>query len=459
MSGDSDRQNILIATVLMGFGTPLALTAIPVALPSIAIELPMSAVQMGWVSLAFSLTLGIFALPFGRLADIWGRKKFFTIGLAVGTIAMILSALSSFTLMLILSQALQGIGFAMVLSTGVALLSSAYSTKERGRVLGIYMAAVYFGMSFGPTVGGLLTYNFGWRSIFAPAIALLIPTVILIVRGVKGEWAEAKGETLDILGSALLSFTLFLILYGFSSLPSQLGIILLITGILFAILFIVWEMKTKSPVLNIRLMVNNRLFAFSSVTHLLHAIATFPVPFIMSLYLQYIKELNPQQTGFILLTQPFVMAIFSPIAGRVSDRMQPRVLVSIAGVTILFGIVLLLFSTTRTTLITIVASLFLIGLGYAFFASPDTNAIMSSVDSRHYGIASAVESTTRSVGITLGMAILMMLFSLHIGTSQITAEYFEPFVKSVRTAFAIYCGLSVCFIVTSATRGKVVIHK
>jgi MFS family permease len=320
MTDTRDKHFILVVVVLTSLGGPLLMSAVTVALPAIASELPMTAWQMGWVSLAFTLTSAVLILTFGRLADILGRKRIFTIGVIVAAIAILLSTFSNSATMIIFLQALQGVGWAMVFSTGVALLSSAYPPGERGKVLGFHVAAVYLGLSLGPTVGGFLTQNLGWRSVFYLAAILLIPPIFLLLTRVKAEWAESKGEKFDSVGSVLFSLSIICILYGFSVLPNQLGIGIILTGAVILTVFIFWEKKANSPIININLISRNRLFVFSSLTHFLYYTGTFALTFCMSLYLQYIEGLRPQEAGLLLLIQPVVMAVFSLIAGRVSDK-------------------------------------------------------------------------------------------------------------------------------------------
>jgi MFS family permease len=213
MTDTRENRYILIIVVLTSFAGPLLFGAVSIALPSMARELSMNAIQMGWVTMVFSLTGAILILPFGRLADIFGRKRIFIIGLLINTVAVAFTAFSTSAYMLIALQFVQGIGFSMLVSTGTALLTSAYQPQQRGRMFGIMVAAVYLGMALGPTFGGLLTHNFGWRSIFAPTFILQIPAIIIVFAKIKSEWADAKGEGFDVTGSILLTIALFCLLY------------------------------------------------------------------------------------------------------------------------------------------------------------------------------------------------------------------------------------------------------
>jgi EmrB/QacA subfamily drug resistance transporter len=432
------------------------LSAVTVALPAIANDLTMNAIQISWVNQSLTLVVVILSLPLGRLADIKGRKTMYTIGSIIFTASTLLSALSTSSLMLIILRLIQGIGLAMIWSTATALLTSVYTLAERGRIIGVNVAAVYIGISIGPTIGGVLTQNFGWRSIFLLVLILQLPALTLLFTKIKGEWAEAKGEKFDIVGSVLFAIMFFCVMYGFSILTQNIGIWVVALGIIVLIIFVKWELKEESPMFKIHLLTRNRLFAFSSLVQIMFYSSTYPVSFILSLYLQYIRGLSPQDAGFVLLAQPVIQAIFSPLAGRISDKVQPRLLVS-AGLFIeLLGIILLLRALNDTSLLFIIVSQVLLGIGIAFFTSPNTNAIMSSVDRKYYGVASAIQVTTRDIGISFGMGIMMLLFSLYMGTAQITPEFYPAFVESISTGFIVFAGICFCCIFVSTARGKVI---
>jgi len=342
----------------------------------------------------------------------------------------------------------------MTASTGVAILTSIYPPGERGKVLGINVAAVYSGLSCGPFFGGLLTQYFGWRSIFFSNIPLGLLIVLVTIWKLKGEWTEAKGEKFDVLGSILFSITLIMIMYGLSMLPVAWGVGFLFLGALGIVAFAKWEMKTTSPIFEMDLFKKNRVFAFSNLAALIHYGATFAVTFLMSLYLQFIKGLNPQNAGLILIAQPIVQAFFSPLAGRVSDRIEPRMVASIGmGLTAL-GLFLFIFLDQGTSTIFIIGSLLLIGLGFALFSSPNTNAVMGSVEKRFYGVASGTLGTMRATGMMFGMGMVMMIFAIFIGRTQITLAYYPLFMKSVKVAFTISTGLCVAGIFASLSRGR-----
>jgi MFS family permease len=330
-----------------------------------------------------------------------------------------------------------------------------FSTGERGRVLGINVAAVYSGLSCGPFLGGLLTHYFGWRSIFMANVPLGFLITIFTFWKLKGEWTEAEGEKFDFTGSLLYSVTLVAIMYGFSMLPGIGGAFLILLGVLGAWAFVKWEIKSKSPIFDMDLFRNNRVFAFSNLAALINYSATFAVGFLLSLYLQFIKGFHPQEAGVILISQPIVQALLSPFAGRLSDRIEPRMVASTGMTLTAVGLFLFTFLNEKTTTPFIIANLILLGLGFALFSSPNTNAVMSSIEKRFYGVASGTLGTMRATGMMLSMGMVMLIFALYIGRTQITPSNYPLFIKSVKAAFLIFSALCLAGIFASLSRGRV----
>ena len=360
--------------------------------------------------------------------------------------------------MLIIFRLFQGIGSAMIFGTGIALLTSIFSAQERGKILGINVAAVYLGLSVGPFLGGFLTLHFGWRSIFLVNIPLGVMIVAFTSLKLKGEWAEAKGEKFDLTGSIIYCLSLIAIIYGFSGfsqLGAMLSALLMLLGVLGIFVFVRWELYVKSPVLDISLFRGNRSFAFSNLAALINYSATFAITFFLSLYLQYIKKLNPQHAGLILIFQPVVMAISSPFAGKLSDRIEPQIVASMGMALTAVGLFLFAFLHTNTTLGFIITDLILIGLSFALFSSPNTNAVMSSVEKRFYGVASGTLGTMRLTGQMFSMGIALLIFAIYIGHTQITPESYPLFMKSTRSAFIFFGILCSAGVLASLARGKI----
>jgi EmrB/QacA subfamily drug resistance transporter len=439
-NGESKRI-VLIVTTLATFLISFGMTSINIALPTIGRELFLDAVLLSWLVTVFIFASAAFLVPFGKIADIYGSKRIFTYGLLAFTVASIGSAVSNSGGMLICCRILQGIGSGANYCVGVSIVTSVFSPRELGRVFGINLTAVYLGQSLGPSLGGFLTEHMGWRSLFLVNVVFGMVLIVLIFWKLKGEWYEARGEKFDLFGSIIYSLTLLLIMYGFSQLSGILGVWLIALGTLGSIAFIKWEAKVKTPVLNINLLRNNRVFTFSIFATLFHYSGTFAITFLPSLYLQYVKRLTPETAGLILVSQPVVQALLSPIAGKVSDRAEPRIVASTGMVVTAVGLFLFTFLNAETTLGFIVASLVLLGVGFAFFASPNMNAVMGSVENKSYGVASGTVGTMRMVGMSFSMGITIVIFSMFIGKVQITPEYYPLFLKATKIAFTFFAVL------------------
>jgi len=454
MSITTSKRTLLTIVALSTFLAGFSGSSVNIALPSIGRELEMDAVMLGWVATSYILTSASLLLPFGRLSDIYGRKRIFTYGIIIYITSSFLFIFVPSAGMLISLRVLQGIGGAMIFSTVVAIVTSVFPVGERGKALGITTGMTYLGLTLGPVLGGIITQHLGWRNIFLVTVPLGLIVIILISRKVRGDWAEARGERFDFKGSLIYSLSLIGIIYGFTLLPGTPGIALIVSGVLGILAFVRREAGTKHPLINIRLFRTNRVFAFSNLALLLNYSAAFAVSFLMSLYLQYIKGLSPQQAGLILVAMPAIQAIFSPVAGRLSDRIEPRILVSIGIGLITTGLALFTSLDENTGWGFIIGTLSTIGLGFAFFTSPNTNAIMSSVRERFYGVASATLATMRQVGMMFSLGIAMLILSLYVGRVEITPAYHPLFLASLKTAFIIFTALGAAAISVSLARGR-----
>jgi MFS family permease len=333
-------------------------------------------------------------------------------------------------------------------------VSSVFPLEKRGMALGIITGATYLGLTLGPVIGGFLTDYLGWQSIFWTTTPLGFVAFALVVFGLKGEWAEAVSDRFDIAGTMILAVSLPALIYGASSIPGRLPLVMLLAGMFGIAVFLIVEAKVPSPIFPVTLLSGNRTFAFSSLAALINYSSTFAVTFLLSLYLQHIQGLAPHQAGAVLIAQPIVMASLSPLAGRLSDRIEVRILASIGMAQVALGLGLLAFLGTATTLVFVVFSLIVLGLGYALFSSPNMNAIMSSVDRNLYGVAAATVGTVRLIGQMLSMSIAVLIFTLVIGRVQIDPAVYEQLLQSIRIAFAVFALLCFAGIFASMVRGK-----
>lgn len=451
----SERRSALLLAMLSSFLTPFMASSINVALPAIANEFSMTAVLLSWVVTSYLLAAAVFLVPFGRLADIHGRKRMFLYGMWVFTLASVLCALAPTATLLIAFRVLQGAGSAMMFGTSVAILSSVYPPQERGKALGLTVATVYVGLAAGPFFGGLLTSVITWRSLFVVTLPLCAAVLYAGYVKLRGEWAEARGESFDLKGSAIYALSLTAVVFGLSLLPNIEGGIACIMGAAGIAVFVLWELRVERPVLDMKLFRYNRAFAFSNLAALINYSATSAVVFFVSLYLQYVRDLDAGTTGLVLVSQPIMMALFSPIAGKLSDVMEPRLIAS-AGMGIsAMGLLMLGLVSARTDIVVVVGILAFLGFGFALFSSPNMNAIMGSVERKVYGVASASVSTMRLVGQVLSLGIATLFIAVFVGDIEITSAVSEQFMDSYEFAFATFAALCLIGVFASLARGKV----
>lgn len=459
MSGPEDagtsreQMSVLLATGVSAFLGPFMGSSLNLAIPLIGRELEAPAVVLSWVVTTYLVASAAFLLPFGRLGDLWGRRRVFVLGSLLHALFSLACAFAPDIRSLVAFRLAQGVGASMGFATGMAIVVSAFP-ERRGRVLGLVTAAVYCGLSVGPPVGGVITQHLGWRAIFAINAGLGLVVAVVAAVGVRREWRAAPGERLDLTGSVLYAVSLAALIGGVSTLDRHPAAALVATaGAVGLAAFVAVELATPQPLLDLRLF-RHPVFAFSNLAALIHYSATFAVTFLLSLYLQSARGLEPQRAGLVLLAQPALMALLSPIAGRLSDRVEPR-LVASAGMAIsLAGLLPLAFLGPTSPVLAVVASLVVLGTGFGLFSSPNTNAVMGAVERRHYGVASATLSTMRVVGQALSMALVALVLSHHMGERALTPETLPSLLAATRAAFLLFSALCAVGVLASLARGR-----
>ena len=448
------RATALACAVLSSFVTPFMSSAVSVALPAIGRRFSMNALLLGWVATAYLLAAAMALVPFGKMADRFGRRRFFAAGMGAHTLFSLACALAPSGGALIAFRVAQGLGGAMTFATALAILTSVYPPGERGRAIGIAAASTYLGLSLGPVLGGMLTQHLGWRSIFYANVPIAAAAFVLIVWKLKGEWRSRPSGRFDLPGSLLYALALPCLMYGLSRLPGLTGVWFLAGGLAGLALFLLRETRAADPVLDLRLFRGNPVFAYSNLAALINYSATFAVTFLLSLYLQYIKALSPQSAGLLLVIQPAIMAGLSPLAGRLSDRLQARTLASAGMLCAAVGLTVFAFLGPATPMAFIASGLAVLGFGFALFSSPNTNAVMGSVGPESYGIAAATLASMRLVGQMLSMGVALLVFTLFLGSAPVTAATHGAFLSATRTAFAAFAVLCFGGVFASLARGR-----
>lgn len=451
----ASNKNALLSIILISsFFNPFMGAAVNIALPKIGIEFSMNAEGLTWVSMAFLLSSAIFLVPFGKAGDIWGRKKIFLYGNILFFTATLGCAFSFSEHIFIAFRLFQGIGGAMIGSTSMALITSSFPPNQRGKAIGLSVSAVYIGLSAAPLFGGMLTHSFGWHSLFYINAAVGMIIIFLLLSTVREEWKEAKGEKFDYAGSLIYVLSMSALMFGLSKLPETLSIILIVAGIAGMVVFVITELKTTTPVLNIHLFRDSRTFAFSNLASLINYAATFAITFILSLYLQNVRGFSPRDAGLILVTQPVLMAIVASFSGRLSDKIDSRILSSLGMGIIVIGLILFTFIDKDTANTYLIISLAILGFGFGLFASPNTNAVMGSVEKKFLGVASGINSTMRMTGQMISMAIAALVIHVYVGEKKIDADTISEFMTTLKVIFIVFAILCFLGVFASLARGK-----
>ncbi len=435
-------------------------TSINVALPSIQAELDLGAVALGWLPLAYILASAIFLVPFGKIADRFGRRLLYLLGLTIFFFSSLALVFADSYVALVAFRSAQGFGGALMFAGSVAMITLVYPPERRGMAMGINVAIVYLGQTMGPILGGVIVFNIGWRGLFLIGACYGLVNLILdlwLLR--RAEWRDEGATGFDWPGSVAYAVSLSLFLLGLSWLPQVRGVIIVVVGAVGMALFVWWETRARSPVIEVSLFRHNRVFAFSNLAGLISYASVWAMSFLISLYLQYIKGLNAQTAGLVLVTGVAVQALFSPVAGRISDRIQPRWVAS-GGMTLCtIGLLAFSFLVADTPYWYVVVGLVLLGLGYAFFSTPNQSSIMGSVDRKYVGIAGASVGTMRLVGQAISIALATMVLGIVVGPHTIGPADYPNLLTAIRIIFGITTALCAVAVAASLARGSMPPHE
>ena len=439
---------VLLTVCIAQFMAPFMLTAVGVALPSLGRDLGASAMQLGLIEQLYVVSLAMAMLAFGRLGDIIGQRRVMLPGLALFTGLTCSLGFTASVEMIMFQRFFQGMGAAMMLSGSLALVAAAYPPEIRGRKIGLVSAFTYAGLSAGPVLGGYVTGHFGWRWVFLMSAPLGLAATGMCLFGMREAVKNASGERMDWRGGLAYAASVGLVMLGAAHAREiPLGPAMIAGGVLGLALFLRLQTHTPCPLLDVGLLRRNRFFTLSCLAALGSYAATFGLTFFMSLYLQYAKGLPPRLAGFVLLAQPVMQVIASPLSGRLAERMAPArlatigMLISAAG---LFAAAMTIGPDTPLWLL--VLELAVIGTGFGVFVTPNSTAIMASVQKRQFGLASGMIASMRTLGMAVSMTSITLIFALFMHDAAIGPDTLPAFLTSLRvglTAFAIYSCLGV----------------
>ena len=449
-----EKRTVLAASCIAIFINPLAGSMLNLALGAIQADFGCSEHNLGWIASIYFIVSVMALLPASRLADIYGKKRIFLSGAFMALIGAVLSAFSPNIYALYVFRGITGVGAAFISCTSVSLISDVYGPHERGGALGLNTACVYIGASIGPTLGGVVTDVIGWRSIFIILVPLLIASGILM-KSFKHEFTNTPGESFDSKGSVIYVMGIGILMFGLISLPQPYAIAMIIIGTLAIVGFIIFESKVRFPIFH-REMFRSSRFSRSMVALFLNYTSSYCVSFFLSRYLQGIGLLTPTEAGMIMMCQPVLQVIFTLICGKLSDRMDKRILPTLGMIILACGLMLLFtFTEKDINYPMIILSQCIMGIGFGVFSAPNTNAIMSYVKKENYNHASGMISTFRQFGMMASMGLATCLISIYLGTDAILEpSNYDDFIHVMRLSWGICIGFSVIGSIISWFRGS-----
>ncbi|MBW4083414.1 MFS transporter [Paenibacillus sp. S150] len=453
INAERTARMALFLAIITCFAGPFAASAINLAIPAVSAEFGSGAELTGWLITGFLISNVVFSVPFGRIADLTGRKRIFAVGVGIFAATSIACAFATSVWVLIVLRIIQGVGGAMFASTNIAIMIDTCAPHKKGKALGLAIASAYIGLSAGSTLGGALNNYLGWRSIFIVMTLIGLISLILIILKLPDDSKKSAGENFDVPGNLMYIAASSLVLIGLSMWAGYRWAIALIpVGLLIGVVFARHELKRQNPVLDVRLLASNKNYAFSNIATFLNYAFVAGLTYYLSIYLQLVKGLNPMISGAIMLGQPLFQAIISPYAGKLSDRVSPFK-VATAGMAICAaGLLGFCFISESTPLAYVIAVLVVIGMGFGVFSSPNSNAIMSCVGPQEYAAATSLQTTMRNLGQTVSLSIVTSIMTAYIGKTAFADAPVSSLILSMRTGFIIFTVLCIIGVFFSMER-------
>jgi len=456
-SRPSARWLALASICIAVFLIPQSMSSVNIALPAIADALSADAVLISWIPAANLWGSIVLMLPAGRLADMIGRKRIYLVGVVGYAMSSLLVLLVDSVETLLLVRVMQGLASGLVFGTAMAIVATVFADNNRGTALGLTATSVYLGLTCGPLIGGWLTEHIGWRSVFwgpVPFAFIAIGLVMIYVQNDSRSRSESS-DKLDWTGSLLFMLMISSLLYGLSGLTELHNAVVFAVGLLLLVVFIKQQNRAEFPLVRLKVLAQNRVFSRSLAASFFMYSGNYPILFLLSLYMQYLQGLSPSEAGQLILIQALLMAILAPIAGRMSDRYEPRLIATTGCLLFSAGFAVLAFIGDDSPLSLIIAGLVLLGIGFGLFSSPNNNAAMGSVAKDRLSIASALLNLARTAGNMFSMAIVMLLVHVSLGSNQIEPEQYPQLLQVIRIGLIIGCGYTLLAAWFSYSRGNV----
>ncbi len=449
MHDESKKKSIIFIVTVLQFVMPFMFSSIGVALPSIGREFGASGTQLSLVEAAYIGTCAALLLPFGRFADMRGREPVFRWSIILNTVAVALLGFCFSIESFIGLRIFQGLAMAMGLATNMALLTDVVPKQERGRAMGLAVAAVYAGLAAGPFVGGIVTTQLGWRWIFHFGVVLLGVCSVMSFKRLDSRLTPMQGR-FDWPGALYIAVSILLLIQGGTHLDTGWpGALMLLGGGICFLLFIRTELRTAEPLLNMDMFTVNKVFARAAAVQFINYAGTFGITFLFSLYLQTAKGMTPQQAGIVLIIQPIVQTVLSPLFGRLADSISPRLIATVGLAFCTAGTFMGAMVETGTSSTYLYTMFVVLGIGFAMFASPNMSILMGCVHPSRLGVASAISGGLRTIGMVSSMIIITVCLSLFMGDAPVEPETINQYMDSMNFALVFLACLGVFGVVLS----------
>ena len=430
---------VLYTMMVAAFLNPFASSSLTMSFPDMIQEFGATTNDMAWVVEAFLLCCTVAVIPSGKLADIYGKRKVFYIGSVAFTVISGLMCFVGSVEMLTVYRALQGIALGIVYTTSMSILTLSVPVERRGYAFGMIGGMVYLGLSLGPALGGFLNYYYGWRSIFVFTALLGAVANGMAFRTLHKEWVDTPNSSISIISLLLYTVGIGGVMIGITEwVRFWWSPYAFIAGLVALSVLGYVEWHSKDPLIPVRIFLSNIVFTMSSIAAMMNFSATFGVGFVLSLFLQMIMGLDSRMTGLILCIQTGIMVFLAPRMGALSDRYNPFRFARWGMVLIGVGLLSMAYGTFTKSMIIIMVSLAVVGIGVSCFAPPNNNLIMSSVPKEYIGFASSTISTVRLLGQTLSMALIGVILAYTI-EGRTTLQMMEYNSTVALVVFGVIC--------------------
>lgn len=432
-------RHLIFAIIALGtFMATLDASAVNVALPTLAEELESGFGSVEWVVLSYLLALAALQLNMGRVGDLYGRGRTYSMGMLIFGLSSAACAASTTVGWLVAARVAQGVGGAIMNAVGPAILIDVFPLSQRGRVLGISGLAVSAGLAAGPAIGGFILSALSWHWIFLVNVPIAVAGCVVAWRTVP-DGDIRGGQRLDIPGAALLTVTMIGLLLAVSHGSLWLGAL---SAVLFGA-FVLVESRTPAPVVDLQLF-RNRLFTGSALAGLLIFVTVGAVNLVMPFFLSEARGLEPREMGLVLTALPVALAVSSPLAGWLADRTGAARAIATTGALFACGGLILLIFTARTASPAGVAlCLGILGIAVGTFQSPNNILLMGAVPRERLGTAGGLLATVRVTGMLLGNQVGATAFQLATSPGD-----------GLRAASIVGAMAAVCAAAASLARGR-----